>query len=163
MIHDAKPRDEGLRRHGIQDACNPASRTYRAHGTMMSAGSSATYSDQPRDEECLDSVGTAISRLEALKAAPVFLHVAGASDLDIGLLCEEASQILDALERQCCDQARGSSADAPGDLETALQYAGYVVDEVRRSLYDGDTTVAAAQLADAVPSLRNVWIMLTQS
>jgi hypothetical protein len=103
-----------------------------------------------------------ISRLEALKATPIFLHVPDGNHQDIAMLCEEASEILDALNQQCREQVTGITYRARQAPECACQYAGYAVGEARRSLDRGDIIVAAAQLADAVPSLRNAWDMLIQ-
>jgi quinol monooxygenase YgiN len=117
--------------------------------------------DQAGIDRSGSSIDDLLASLNALKADPLFGHVAGAADLDVPALCAKAEQALLRLRRMQWEQGKTWPPRQRQAVGSRLDYAGYAVAEARRTLdTHGNPAAAAAQLADAVPSMRKVWTAL---
>ena len=98
--------------------------------------------------------------LAALAADPLYLNVRNAEEKDVAALCTQAENVLDILDR--AREARPVFQPLPGPYERQLAYARYAVANGRRTLNGGDSVSAVAQLADAVPALRQAWYQVME-
>jgi hypothetical protein len=118
-----------------------------------------TVQAEPGDTEiACGSLEDLFQDLDVLEVDPLYLHVASAVDVDIPSLCSKAEQALATLRGLERDQAKSGSSRRRQAIGRALAYAGYTLSQARQTAEaNGNSAVAAAQLADAVRAMRKAW------
>jgi hypothetical protein len=107
------------------------------------------------------SINELLDGLDILEADPLLLHVVGGAISEIRSLCVQAEQTLAELRRLEREQTKSWSFHRRQAVGSVLAYAGYALSEARRTLAaQGNSAVAAAQLADGVRAVRNAWTVL---